>query len=1135
MKKVLTFLFIYIFSIGYSQSGIGNDNSFQSKNIFPGPSTAEAYSFSKIGKLPMDLFRGKANISIPFYSIKVDGLELPISISYNTGGIKLNEVASSVGLGWTLNIPGTINKSIIGKDDNVTPFFNKDINTYGSYNGYVSHLISDAQRRVNLQGIYEGNYDLKPDLYSYSLPGLSGSFIMDGNNMGLTIPFENVKIEQIPSPYITQRKFRVTDTSGNLFWLSPKNLSSSNDPTNPIAGDVITSALFRLDSIRTVSNKTVKFFYEKNFGYVEKNIVERIYTKTAVDYDPGRTYFSQLPPPYERWNTETGNTENLISKIEFPEGIVEFKYSNDENGTLAIENGVLVRKDLNINNGVALRKIVVKDKSNKIILDQRLNYNYFSSNNSNKTYEDYRLKLINIYDALSQSYYRFSYNEDFPMPARNSHNDDYWGYINNLGNTSLNSNLPIRIYTDVPIIESRMPSVTRRDRAPNPAFSQIGILKSIEYPTKGKKNLYYENPLTEQINTSSYLVSEGINKDISSHGVVNDISTYNGGETKTFILNASDIPSYAINPVFTYGFDSGCLSAENPGPGSGLPENPDNGNYTECFGDIKITSVNSPSDTRHFSSNGQPFSGDIMINIPFPIKVEMVLSRMGYCNCGLNAGLSWKKEITETSTTPNYLSGLRIKKIEDVDQNNVSNIFEYKYGKFDIVKNKFEEISLLKRPFNFTRIDKKPYRKFDSSGEELHPSNVQDFFTVSNSDQSSNSYGSSDIVTYPYVIEENGLGKIYYEFSDKDYKIQNILSSDIGNYNDWKYGLPLNQKYVNKNGQTVKTIEYEYQFNTIKNGLSGFNTNDPSKIAFAVDMLVMPSKIQLSPSQGGEGDIFIVENKVNFIESAKIENTKTTEKDFLSGQVIEKNSISTYYDTDINKPINVKTVSIKSPDNSVSETTYQYAHEKGNQKLINANMIGIPLETSVVEKPNVTVAGKTVSRSETKYDDPAHLFPTSILSYNVLNSESSTEVTYNKYDTKGNIQQYTTKDGIPTAIVWGYNNTQPIAKVEGVSYDQLVNLGIITAIVNASNADASNPANEPALITALDTFRKNSGLSAYQVSTYTYDPLIGVTSITAPSGIREVYIYDTANRLKEIRQDSKTGNLIKEFKYNYKN
>lgn len=65
----------------------------------------------------MDYFRGKANINIPIYTIVVDDVSIPISLSYNTGGIKLNEVSSIVGLGWALNIPGSIQQEIKGISD----------------------------------------------------------------------------------------------------------------------------------------------------------------------------------------------------------------------------------------------------------------------------------------------------------------------------------------------------------------------------------------------------------------------------------------------------------------------------------------------------------------------------------------------------------------------------------------------------------------------------------------------------------------------------------------------------------------------------------------------------------------------------------------------------------------------------------------------------------------------------------------------------------------------------------------------------------------------------------------------------------------------------------------------------------
>ncbi|WP_176364738.1 RHS repeat domain-containing protein, partial [Elizabethkingia meningoseptica] len=204
-----------------------------------------------------------------------------------------------------------------------------------------------------------------------------------------------------------------------------------------------------------------------------------------------------------------------------------------------------------------------------------------------------------------------------------------------------------------------------------------------------------------------------------------------------------------------------------------------------------------------------------------------------------------------------------------------------------------------------------------------------------------------------------------------------------------------------------------------------------------------------------------------------------------------------------------------------------YAHEKGNQKLINANMIGIPLQTTT------TKDGKVIANVETKYDDPANLLPTSVLSYDLQNpAVSKTELTYDLYDNKGNILQYSEK-GKPVTIIWGYGQTQPIAKIEGATYNQIS--AYVSSIIAASDLDHTQGTDqsEQALISALDAFRNHSALSGYQISTYTYNPLIGVTSITPPSGIREVYKYDAANRLESVKDVN--GNILKEYQYRYKN
>ncbi|WP_123981101.1 hypothetical protein [Chryseobacterium sp. G0201] len=237
------------------------------------------------------------------------------------------------------------------------------------------------------------------------------------------------------------------------------------------------------------------------------------------------------------------------------------------------------------------------------------------------------------------------------------------------------------------------------------------------------------------------------------------------------------------------------------------------------------------------------------------------------------------------------------------------------------------------------------------------------------------------------------------------------------------------------------------------------------------------------------------------------------------------------------------------PDASINETTYNYANEKGNQLMIDKNMIGIPLETSTTQ--TIGTATKMLAKSETVYpkttveiinNSAGLVLPLSVKLYDIsnLSNTPSTEITYDKYDVKGNLQQYTTKDGVPVAIIWGYNNTQPIAKIEGAKLSD-IQQSFIDSIVNASNTDALATPNsdETLFLSVLNTFKNN--LPNYQVTTYTYDPLIGVRSITPPSGIREVYFYDTANRLKEIKQEVKNANgsleykILKEFNYNYKN
>ncbi|WP_445432136.1 hypothetical protein [Chryseobacterium indoltheticum] len=280
--------------------------------------------------------------------------------------------------------------------------------------------------------------------------------------------------------------------------------------------------------------------------------------------------------------------------------------------------------------------------------------------------------------------------------------------------------------------------------------------------------------------------------------------------------------------------------------------------------------------------------------------------------------------------------------------------------------------------------------------------------------------------------------------------------------------------------------------------------------------------------------------KVNLIKGIWIQKSRIRTMPFVIDVITDENyfpsgnvSHNTYYNYLDNKTLSVSQIQTSDPSGeNIYKTSYLYPSLPTDFKLVFKNMLSTPLKVvNELEKwTNSGFVSKETSKIVTEYDnDPTNFNPKSISTHDLLTGLVVKEITYDQYDSKGNLQQYTTKDGIPTTIIWGYNSTQPIAKVTGLSYS--VVSGLALEIIAASDADI-NEGTEQTLIDKLDAFRKLSALQNAQITTYTYDPLIGVTSITPPSGIREIYKYDSANRLESIKDVN--GKIIKEFQYNYK-
>nr|WP_314499829.1 hypothetical protein [uncultured Chryseobacterium sp.] len=346
------------------------------------------------------------------------------------------------------------------------------------------------------------------------------------------------------------------------------------------------------------------------------------------------------------------------------------------------------------------------------------------------------------------------------------------------------------------------------------------------------------------------------------------------------------------------------------------------------------------------------------------------------------------------------------------------------------------------------------------------------------------------------VTNDSDQGYVNYYFKNPD-DYPKILHTYLGNptllwpyYNMTKSGVMDKKEVYNSQNQLVSTVLYDFTFETLDN----------------------------MPEVAVEG---------GFTKKAYVKNTKVTTRDYTGNNRFVESKVETVFN-----PVNFKTASVKETgsDGNISEKLVTYSGgTPGYQNLEDVYMNGIPVKTEI--KNN----GKTVSATQVKYEKPGSLYPSSVMSLNPNDGSSKTVIQYDAYDAAGNIRQFTSNynaaigAGNSAVLIWGYHQSVPIAKIEGAKLSDIGNLA--DEIVSKSDAEVDD-VSETALIQALDSFRTHPALKNFVITTYTYDPLVGATTVTPPTGLREIYKYDRNGRL--ISTKDVNGNIIKDYKYNTK-
>ena len=78
----------------------------------PSPTVAALGSY---GTIPVSYHTGVPDISVPLYTLSLQGLSLPIALTYHSNGLLVDERASNVGLGWSCTALSVISHTIHGR------------------------------------------------------------------------------------------------------------------------------------------------------------------------------------------------------------------------------------------------------------------------------------------------------------------------------------------------------------------------------------------------------------------------------------------------------------------------------------------------------------------------------------------------------------------------------------------------------------------------------------------------------------------------------------------------------------------------------------------------------------------------------------------------------------------------------------------------------------------------------------------------------------------------------------------------------------------------------------------------------------------------------------------------------------
>ncbi|MDR7130997.1 YD repeat-containing protein [Algoriphagus sp. 4150] len=1137
------------------------------------PPSPTAQEFIKYGEYPVSHYTGVPDISIPLYQIKYKDLSVPLSISYHSSGILVDQQATWIGLGWSLNAGGTISRVPRGNPD-------------GSSGGFLVANVSELDDLEYDSNYFEqaatGQIDTESDIYYYNFSGYTGQFFFGRDKKVRLINEAPIEIEY------SSGAFMITVENGSVYEFNTNSTESTRSSTYSFGSEISSNyvSTWHLSKITSKHHTgNISFLYE-NENPITSN--EYDYTESTGNYFLPTFPPTVIPgvhhPASIASHTRTQSNPKRLKEINFPNGKVIFNRANDR------LDGIHDRLDEIIiyqNNGSS---VYSKLKSYTFIPDH-----YYSSQTNavsqvplggSTDYRRYRLKLKELveYDlnGSDPKKHVFDYNTTM-LPPLETNAKDYWGYYNGKSNNSLIPKQPFHY------MEQQVGSA---DRNPDALYMKAGVLEKVTYPTGGYTEFYYEP--NEYITSEPGLTTKTINVSARGdnapfNGVVTFTPTYSG--YATVIVESSDM-------IDAQGGTFPRITLQREGYSSYLIDHRIDP-YTYTF------PLNPPTVDKTFSPvyliEGQTYV--------LKVEVKGSSSSTRYAGAAfINAHINYQEVSSEPNTSTKLAGGLRVTEIKSFTKENILGYAKkYKYKNPSLITpEKFINEHFLDSNIQGWK------RQGGVTSVHCTANSTTRRFYYGGTVRSLTLYGGSAVV-YATVDEiqigKTGqeLGKTIYHFSTHKDAVYQTFSSYKGGLmllkKDWTGGqLTLKEIYKNKLGSQDSLIYSEMNDYIIKKDkLTVYND------AYKMYKIVHKARI-FGDCRIVTADQFEIIEYPIFSGVKLLKKTESILRDDLGLEFHKTREL--FYDNELHlQPTRDELNSSEGdtfitktyfPDDIVSSTflgepalTPAEYNAIVKLKKLNEHRVGEPIQIERWKD------NKKLFTQRTSYKEWGNgmVLPELIKSSNE-DSPLITRMRYHEYDNSGNPLLVSNDEGTKISYVWDYNSSLLVAEAVNATNSQIAftsfetsdkggwtysgtpvtthktgtkgySLGSGQVTKTGIAASVSNPyrvgfwakrtsgtgnvsvsGQTESLTTAWKWVEKTITTSSLTITgssvvidelrlhpadammtSYTYDPLVGMTSKTDPRGFTVTYEYDASGRLKTIKNED--GHILEHYEYNY--